>query len=426
MSVPRRVVVTGLGVISPNGYGFAEFNQSLKLGKSGIRYNKEMADNNLLCQVAGIPENLRELISSHFNTDFIYSIKSNMVAMGCIAGLDCWRDAGLPESEYQSNHVIEDTGVIVGTCVGSLDMLINQIIPLFNNKNLRRAGSGIVEVMSSAVPANLSGLLGLGGISTTTSCACSSGSDAILQGYNIIREGMANRMLVGGAEGGSIFFGNAFNHMHVLSRNYNDQPERSSRPMSASSTGFVPAEGAGMLVLEDLETAVNRNARIYAEVVGGCRSCGGHRNGGGMTTANPDGIKKCIKGALASAGIKGSEVDVINGHLTGTLNDVNEILCWKEALDVSFDKFPLINSTKSMIGHTIGAAGGIESIASILQIYNRFVHPSINCEDLHPSLEMIRRAVPQKTIEKNINIIAKANFGFGDVNVCLIFKKFIN
>ena len=194
--------------------------------------------------------------------------------------------------------------------------------------------------------------------------------------------------------------------------------------MSATAGGFVPGSGGAMLVLEELETALARGARIYAEIIGGYVNCGGQRMGGSMTAPNPEGVKRCIRGAVGDAGINPAEVDAINGHLTATYADPYEVRNWAEALDRNTENLPYIQSTKSLIGHCLGAAGAIECAAAVLQIYKGFLHPSINCEDVHPDIEKYAQKIPQKCLEfPELKIIAKAGFGFGDVNSCIIFKK---
>ena len=156
--------------------------------------------------------------------------------------------------------------------------------------------------------------------------------------------------------------------------------------MSATACGMVPAAGAGMLMLEELESAIERNAKIYAEISGGFLNSGGQRNGGTMTAPNPEGMIRCIAGALQDANIHADQIDCISGHLSSTMADVLEIKNWKIALKRNKDDFPYINSLKSMTGHCLGAAGAVETIAAVLELKDQFIHPSINCEDLHPEI----------------------------------------
>jgi 3-oxoacyl-(acyl-carrier-protein) synthase len=210
----------------------------------------------------------------------------------------------------------------------------------------------------------------------------------------------------------------------VLNRGSNDAPEKASRPMSASAGGFIPGGGAGVLLLESEESARDRGAPIYAEVAGQGINCGGHRMGGSMTAPNPESVRRCVTLALADAGLRGEEVDAINGHLTATVADSREVGSWAAALGRAPGELPPITATKSMIGHTLGAAGAIESVASVLMLRGGFVHPSINCEDVHPDIEVYADSIPHDVRElAKMEVIIKAGFGFGDVNACLVFKR---
>jgi len=298
-------------------------------------------------------------------------------------------------------------------------------VPTVNEGKVRRMGSRMVEqVMNSGTSARIAGLLALGNQVTSNSSACSTGNEAIIDGVWRIRTGLAKRMLVGGSEGASFYIWAGFDAMRVICRKFNNDPERASRPMSASAGGFVPGSGGAILVIEDLETAQARGARIYAEILGGYVNCGGHRMGGSMTAPNPEGVKMCIRQAVADAGISPREVDAINGHLTATYADPVEVKNWALALERTPADFPYINATKSLIGHSLGAAGAIECVAVILQLHRGFLHPSVNCEDVHPEIAEFSGRIPQECLPMpSLNIVAKAGFGFGDVNSCLIFKK---
>jgi 3-oxoacyl-(acyl-carrier-protein) synthase len=231
-------------------------------------------------------------------------------------------------------------------------------------------------------------------------------------------------MLAGGSEGASPYIWAGFDAMRVICRRFNDRPEEASRPLSASAAGFVPGSGGAILVLEELETARERGARIYAEILGGAVNCGGQRMGGSMTAPNPVGVRNCIQAAVRDAGIHPAEIDVINGHLTATYADPVEVANWSEALGRGPGDFPWIQSTKSMIGHCLGAAGAIECAAVALQLREGFIHPSLNCGDVHPDIGPYEHRIPRECRENvNPSVFAKAGFGFGDVNSCLIFKK---
>jgi 3-oxoacyl-(acyl-carrier-protein) synthase len=284
----------------------------------------------------------------------------------------------------------------------------------------------VEQAMNSGVTSYISGRLGLANKVITNSAACATGTQAILMGYEYLKHGYAKRMLVGSAEHVDTYVYGAFDSMRVLSRKYNDQAERASRPMSATAGGFIPGSGAGALVLEDLDFALARNARIYAEVLGGSTNSGGQRLGGTMTAANSTGVTRCIRESIENSGIDASQIDLISGHLTATNADRQEIQNWSDALGRKGSDFPVINSLKSMIGHSLSAAGSIETVASILQLVHQFVHPNINLEDPNPEITNIVSldCLPTEIIKKELNIVAKANFGFGDVNSCLILSKF--
>jgi 3-oxoacyl-(acyl-carrier-protein) synthase len=275
-------------------------------------------------------------------------------------------------------------------------------------------GSLIVEqVMNSGTSARISGLLALGNQVTSNSSACSTGNEAIIDALWRIRIGLADRMLAGGSEGPSPYIWSGFDAMRVICRKFNDQPEAASRPMSASAAGFVPGSGAAILVIEELETARARGARIYAEILGGAVNCGGHRMGGSMTAPNPEGVKRCVRDAVSDAGIKPDDIDAINGHLTATYADPVEVKNWSAALERGPERFPYINAT-----------GAIECVAVVLQLCKGFLHPSVNCEDVHPDIAAYTGRIPRTCMDNpELKVIAKAGFGFGDVNSCLIFKK---
>jgi 3-oxoacyl-(acyl-carrier-protein) synthase len=214
--------------------------------------------------------------------------------------------------------------------------------------------------------------------------------------------------------------------MKVCTFKHNDSPEEGSRPMSATASGFVPGSGAGAILLEDLDSAIERGAAIYCEILGGNINSGGQRGEGTMTAPNSVAVQRCINDALKNAGISADDVDAVNGHLTATSKDALEISNWCQALNRSGDDFPLINSLKSMVGHCLSAAGSIESVAAILQIKHGFIFPNINCHDMHPEITKFVTAekIPLNSIQSNVNIVAKSSFGFGDVNGCVIFKKY--
>ena len=350
----HRVVVTGMGVLSANAHGLDDFEAALREGRSGIRFYEKLKELGFACQVGGIPQGVDELKKRYFNEDALMAMNSNMV-YAAIAGIDAWKDAGFSVPPAGDQTVDWDTGAIIGTGIGGVDTLGDFVVPRVNEGKVRRLGSTTVEqTMSSSVSARVGGFLGLGGQVTTNSSACTTGTEAVVNAYYQIREGRAQRMLAGGSEGSSHYIWAGFDAMRVLSRSYNETPDKASRPMSASAAGFVPSSGAGVLMLESLESAQKRGARIYAEVLGGHVNCGGQRGGGSMTAPNPEGVVRCVRAALRSAGLRPDQIDLVNGHLTATMADPMEILNWQRALEVQPKDFPWVQSTKSMIGHGLG------------------------------------------------------------------------
>ncbi len=420
----KRVVITGLGVVSPNGVGIPDFLKSLQQGVSGIQYFQQLKNQGFSCCIGGIPEVSDELKATYLTPLQLKNFNSSGILYGCMAGMDAWKDAGLKIDD--EGAVDYDTGIIFGTGQSGVDKFREAIYKL-DEGQVRRLGSNTVaQTMSSGISAYLGGILGCGNQVSTNSSACTTGTEAILLGAERIQNGKAKRMLVGSCSDHGTYIWGGFDAMRVMTYKHNDSPEKGSRPMSASASGFVPGSGAGALLLEDLDSAKARGAFIYAEILGGHLNSGGQRNGGTMTAPNSIGVQKCIKSAVADAGILASEIDTINGHLTATSKDALEIKNWKNALGLSTNSFPVINSLKSMTGHCLAAAGSIECVASVLQIEHDFIFPSINCEDLHPEIkeEIGDLSIPHQVREQKVTTVIKASFGFGDVNACIIFRKF--
>lgn len=421
----KRVVVTGIGVIAPNGNGVDEFEMALRKGRSGLKHQESMAEAKFGCTVAGTPEGVDALCEATFSEEELMAMNMNH-RYASLASIEAWLDAGLVRPDRDSDEVDWRTGAILGTGIGGMDTIADTVVPLTNAGKVRRMGSTAVEqVMASGISARISGQLALGNQVTTNSSACSTGTEALAMGMERIRAGLADRMLCGGAEAATHYIWAGFDAMRVLNRNSNDDPEKASRPLSASAGGFIPGSGAGVVLIESLESALERGARIHCELGGGGVNCGGHRMGGSMTAPNPTSVQRCIKEALDDAGIRPEQVDAINGHLTATGADPKEIGSWARALEREPGKLPPITATKSMIGHALGAAGGIESVASILMVSRGFVHPSINCEDVHPEIEPHAASIPHEARDMpDLDVLVKAGFGFGDVNACLVFKRY--
>lgn len=422
----KRVVITGLGVVAPNGVGLDTFTAAIKNGVSGIKYDAELERLNFSCQISGTPEVSEELKRNYFTELELRNFNSTGILYGVIAGMDAWHDAGLT---IVNNEIPDwDSGTIFGTGTSGIEKFRESIYKIDALETRKLGSTAVAQTMNSGVSAYLGGKLGLGNIVSTNSSACTTGVESILMAFDRIQAGKAKRILAGSTSDSGPYIWGGFDAMKVCTYKHNYTPESGSRPMSASASGFVPGSGSGAIVLEELETALARNAKIYCEVLGGNSNSGGQRGLGTMTAPNPIAVQKCIKDALENAGIQPNDIDSINGHLTATSKDALEIQNWSEALGLSGANFPEINSLKSMIGHCLSASGSIESVASVLQLHQNFVFPNINCEDTNPTiLEFIdSKRIPQKLIKKEINIIAKASFGFGDVNGCIIFKSFVN
>lgn len=422
----KRIVITGLGVAAPNGVGIPAFTHSIKNGISGIRHDTQLEELQFSCQIAGQPPISDELKSQYFTELELRGFNSTGILYGVIAGIEAWKNAGLP---IENNDEPDwNSGTIFGSGTSGIDKFRESIYKI-DELQVRRLGSTVVaQTMNSGISAYLGGKLGLGNQVTTNSSACATGTEAIMMAYDRIKSGQAKRILAGSTGDSGPYIWAGFDALRVCSSKYNNAPEQGSRPMSASAAGFVPGSGAGALVIEDLESALERGATIYAEILGGNVNSGGQRGNGSMTAPNSAAVQKCITDAIQNAGITATDIDAINGHLTATTKDSLEIENWTKALDRKGTNFPYINSLKSMTGHCLSAAGSIESVAAILQLHEGFLFGNTNCEDLHPEITALidSSKVPFKTIHKNLNIIAKASFGFGDVNACIIFKKFEN
>jgi 3-oxoacyl-[acyl-carrier-protein] synthase-1 len=417
----HRVVITGMGVVSSNASNLEEFKDALVEGKSGIEHIQELQELGFRCEVGGIAK-ISE--NENFRT-YDLDRASNYIQLACVAGMEAWENAGLTIPSKESTEVDWDTGILIGTGLSGIDIIGSKVVPLTNEKAVKRIGGyAIINIMGSGSSANLSSILGTGNLSSGSSNACSSGTDAIVAGYNRIKYGDAQRMLVGGSEGYSPYHWASMDSLRVFNSKMNHAPERASRPMSETAGGFTPSSGAGILVLENRELALKRGATILAEITGGLSNSGGHRNGGTFTYPNSEGVVRCIKTTMDMAGLLPDDVDLINGHLTATKGDLSEISNWRQVFNT--DKFPMVNATKSLVGHSTGSSGAIECIATILQMRDSFVHPSLNCEDLNPEIGKLipSNSIVTKTLHNvPINVAIKASFGFGDVNSALIFQK---
>src|SRR5210317_624074 len=279
-----RVVVTGLGICAPNGVTLDDFTNSLKEGSSGISFQQQLRDLNFGCQVAGVPNIKSEYINNYFTSLQLRGLNASGLVYGVIAGTD----AGLTKA--QEDEPDWDSGIIFGTGILGVDKF-RESIHLVDAGNTRRLGStSVIQTMASGISAYLGGILGSGNQVTTNSSACTTGTEGVIMAYDRIRSGKAKRILTGSCSDSGPYVWGGFDAMRILPRKYNDTPSTASRPLSATASGFVPGSGAGALVLESLQSAKERGAKIYAEVLGGAINSGGQRGGGSMTAPNSSSV----------------------------------------------------------------------------------------------------------------------------------------
>lgn len=427
MNTNRRVVITGLGVVAPNALGTSAFAQALREGKNGVEFIKESEELGFGSQVGAFPKLPEETVSAFKKRFQLKKLMSSGILYACMAGVEAWEDAGLDILPQDALEPHWDTGCIFGQGITGIESTEIGIKMMDAGKICRVSGRTVQQSMSSGPSAYLGGILGLGNQITSNSSACSTGTESLLMGYDRIRFGQADRVLAGGCDSDLKYITGCFDVMRVLNRNHNDRPKEASRPMSATAAGFVIGAGAGAYVLEELETAKARGAHIYGEVLGGAINSGGQRGQGSITSPSDIGIVRCIQQCMKQAGIKADDIDAINGHLTSTvIGDPTEIKSWVKSLGRSGKDFPLINATKSMVGHCLSAAGAVETVGTLLQMQEGFFHGNLNSEDLHPEIaELVDRSrIPLETIEnQELNTVIKASFGFGDVNSCVVLKK---
>lgn len=421
----NRVAITGIGVVSPNGITIDDFQKSLKNGTSGIRYFEKLKDLKFSCQLGAAPEISEAKKREYLSELQLRNFKNDGILYAVIAGMDAIKDA---EIEVDNKEPLWDLGIIFGAGACGPEKFREAIYQI-DNKNVRRLGSTtVIQIMTSGASVYLGGILGAGNMITANSSACATGTEAMIMGYERIANGKATYMLCGSTSDPGPYVWGGFDALRVTNYKFNDQPHKVAGPMSEDAGGFIPGAGAGAFVLENLEHALKRGAKIYAEVIGGSINNGGQRGDGSMTAPNSIAIQRCIMDALNDANIEASEIDYINGHLTGTIKDPDEIKNWAKALNRYGKDFPYINSLKGMIGHCLGASGSIEIISSIIQMDKNFIFPNINIKTIHPEISKVIdiEKIPMKSKKSTINTLAKASFGFGDVNACVILRKYKN
>ncbi|AIQ12823.1 3-oxoacyl-ACP synthase [Paenibacillus durus] len=412
MLLSHRVVVTGMGVMTTLGKDLETFWNSLMSGKSGVSTIESF-------DVSEYPTRIAASIKD-FDPEELFGRKEarkmdRFVQFALAAGQKALGDSGLVIGE---DIEAERIGVSVGSGIGGLGTWEDQHNLLLEKGPKRVSPFFIPMMIANMGSGQLSISLGAKGPNTTQVTACATGSHAIGDSLRIIQRGDADAMICGGAEATIRPTGMAgFCAMRAMSTR-NDEPEKASRPFDSGRDGFVMGEGAGILVLESLEHALQRGARIYAEVIGYGLSGDAHH----MTEPDPDGAARCMKMAIRDAGIKPEEIDYINAHGTSTpVGDKSETTAIKMALGDHAYKVP-VSSTKSMTGHLLGAAGGVEAIICGLSLQNNMIAPTINLDNQDPECDL--DYVPNKPREAELNIAMSNSFGFGGHNATVILKKY--
>ena len=410
-----RVVITGMGAITPIGNNLKEYNQSLFNGISGCKLITRFDASKFKTRFACELKNYDPL--NYF--DKKESRKMDAFAQyGLIVAEEALQDSGIYLNEIDKNKFV----VIWGSCVGGIETFQNELINFSeNNKNPRFNPFFIPKLIPDICPGLIAIKYGLKGPNFATVSACASASNAIIDSFNYIKSGTSDIIITGGSEAAINETGvGGFNALKALSER-NNSPATASRPFDKERDGFVLGEGGGGLILENYDHAIKRNAKIYAEIIGFGMSCDAHH----ITAPHPEGegARLVMNNAINNANIRKEEIDYINEHGTSTpLGDKSEIC----AIENVFNDHAYninISSTKSMTGHLLGAAGAIESIASIISINEGFIPPTINHfnkdEEFNPRLNLTLN----KTQKKDVNIAISNTFGFGGHNTSIIFKK---
>jgi 3-oxoacyl-[acyl-carrier-protein] synthase II len=413
----RRVVITGLGAITPLGQTVKETWENFVKGKSGVGYIDRFDTSNLPVKIAAQIRNFDPLKRLSQKEAGVPIKKLDLFSIYALwAAEEAIEDSALLKGPFDPDRV----GVIIASGIGGVETLEREIIVGYT-KGYDRISPYLIPMM---IPDMASGLIAIKyrfkGPNYCTVSACASSAHAIGDAFRLIRYGDADVMVVGGSEAPIIPTAVAgFSSMKALSTR-NDEPEKASRPFDRDRDGFVMGEGAVVLVLEEYEHAMRRGAKMYAELVGyGATADAYHIT---APCVDGEGAVKCMLRALEDAKLSPDEVDYINAHGTSTkLNDAVETLAIKKVFGERAYKIP-VSSTKSMIGHLLGAAGAIEALATIMTIHTSIIHPTINYENPDPECDL--DYVPNEARKKEVNVAISNSFGFGGHNVCLVFKKF--
>ena len=402
----RRVAVTGLGIVSPIGSNTAEVTESLRTGKSGIVHSDVYEEMGFRSHVHGAPNvDLDEHIDRKLRRFMGDGAAYNYVAMQ-----QAIADSGLTDADIRH----ERTGLVMGSGGPSTSAQV-AAADIAREKSPKRVGPyAVPKAMCSTLSANMSTAFGMRGLSYSISSACSTSAHCIGNGSELIQMGKQDIVFAGGAEELHWSLSVLFDAMGALSSKYNDTPEKASRAYDANRDGFVIAGGSGVVVLEDMERAQARGAKIHAELVG----YGATSDGVDMVAPSGEGAVRCMK--MAMAGIGDQKVDYINAHGTSTpVGDMVELAAIREAFG---DHSPHISSTKSLTGHSQGATGAHEAIYSMLMMENDFLAASANIEELDPEAGDAR-IVRERIDNAGLNIVMSNSFGFGGTNATLAFQR---
>ena len=402
----RRVAVTGLGIVSPIGSNTAEVTESLRTGKSGIVHSDVYEEMGFRSHVHGAPNvDLDEHIDRKLRRFMGDGAAYNYVAMQ-----QAIADSGLTDADIRHEH----TGLVMGSGGPSTSAQV-AAADIAREKSPKRVGPyAVPKAMCSTLSANMSTAFGMRGLSYSISSACSTSAHCIGNGSELIQMGKQDIVFAGGAEELHWSLSVLFDAMGALSSKYNDTPEKASRAYDANRDGFVIAGGSGVVVLEDMERAQARGAKIYAELVG----YGATSDGVDMVAPSGEGAVRCMK--MAMAGLGDQKVDYINAHGTSTpVGDMVELAAIREAFG---DHSPHISSTKSLTGHSQGATGAHEAIYSMLMMENDFLAASANIEELDPEAGDAR-IVRERIDNAGLNIVMSNSFGFGGTNATLAFQR---
>ena len=411
----RRVVVTGLGLISPVGNTVAEGWANLLAGRSGIANITKFDASNFACKFAGEVKGFK--VEDYFPAKDARHMDT-FIHYGLAASIQAVRDAGLATNDALTEEQAERIGVLVGSGIGGLPLIEDTHGELTNRGPRRITPFFVPASIINMISGHVSITYGFQGPNLAIATACTTGLHSIGEAGRLIEYGDADVMIAGGAESTISPLGvGGFSAARALSTR-NDDPQTASRPWDKDRDGFVLGEGAGVLVLEEYEHAKRRGAKIYAELVGfGMGADAFH-----MTAPNVDGPKRAMKAALRNAGISADQVQYLNAHGTSTpLGDVNESNAIKLAFGAHAKDKLVVSSTKSMTGHLLGGAGGIESVFTVLAVQNQIAPPTTNIFNQDPECDLDYCANTAR--EMKIEYALKNNFGFGGTNGSLIFKR---